>query len=104
MTTNTNTKADAFTRLLDDLLWLHGRRCSADGLQEAMDAMVACYTDDANRYSDGSVVFEWYEEFPEYYFSNKGELHLPPHRRTATTDPASTNKDLQPTDPFQARS
>lgn len=42
--------------------------------------MIADYADDANRYSDGSEVWEWYEEFPGYYFATKGELHLPPHR------------------------
>ena len=48
--------------------------------------MLADYTDDANRYSDGSEVWEWYDEFPGYYFATKGALHLPPHRRTATSD------------------
>lgn len=84
MTANTN--SDAFTRLLDDLLWLHARGPSNDGLREAADAMIADYTADANRYSDGSEVWEWYDEFPGYYFATKGALHLPPHRRTATSD------------------
>ena len=104
MTTSANTRSDAYTRLLDDLLWIHARGNHDDGLREAVAAMIADYTDDANRYSDGSVVFESYEEFPGHYFSTKGELHPPPHRRTATTDPASSIKDLQLTDPFQPRS
>jgi hypothetical protein len=54
MNTNTNTNSAAFTRLLDDLLWLHARGCSsADGLREAVDAMIADYTDDPDHYSDG---------------------------------------------------
>jgi hypothetical protein len=113
---NTNTDSAAFTRLLDDLLWLHargcnvdagvraavdamiaksmddipwlrGRRCnSSDVLQEAMDAMIADHTEDANRYSDGSVVWESYDyENPPGYgpSSIRAALHLPPHRRTA---------------------
>lgn len=86
MTTNTNTNSTAFTRLLDDLLWLHGRGNPDDGLREAVKAMIADYADDANRYSDGSEVWELYDEFPGYYFGTKGALHLPPHRRTATSD------------------
>ncbi len=81
MTTNTN--SDAFTRLRDDLLWLHARANPDDGLREAVEAMIADYADDANRYSDGSEVWEWYGEFPGYYFAATGELHLPPHRRNA---------------------
>jgi hypothetical protein len=86
MSTNTNTKSTAFTRLLDDLMWLHGRGNPDDGLREAVEAMVADYTDDTNRYSDGSEVWKWYAEFPGCYFATKGELHLPPHRPTATSD------------------
>jgi hypothetical protein len=74
---NTNTDSAAYTRLLDDLLWLHARGNPNDGLREAVDAMVADYTDDANRYSDGSEVLE----FPGYDFRTTGKLHLPPHRR-----------------------
>lgn len=48
--------------------------------------MIADYTDDTNRYSDGSEVSKWYDEFPGCYFATKGELHLPPHRRTARSD------------------
>jgi hypothetical protein len=51
-----------------------------------VEAMIADYTDDTNRYSDGSEVWKWYDEFPGCYFATKGELHLPPHRRTATSD------------------
>ena len=60
----------------------HARGNPDDGLREAVEAMIADYTDDPGRYSDGSEVWEWYEEFPGYYFATKGELHLPPHRRT----------------------
>ena len=51
---STNTNSDARARLLDDLLWLHGRGNPEDGLREAVEAMIADYTDDTNRYSDGS--------------------------------------------------
>jgi hypothetical protein len=83
---NTNTNSDAFTRLLDNLLWLHGRANPDDGLREPVEAMIADYADDANRYSDGSEVWEWYDEFPGCYFATKGALRLPPHRRTAISD------------------
>jgi hypothetical protein len=90
MTSNTDTNSDAFIRLLDDLLWLHGRG-SRDGLREAVDAMIASYADDVNHYSDGSVVLEWYQEYPGHYFRIKGALHLPPHRRATTTGPEFKN-------------
>jgi hypothetical protein len=45
--------------------------------------MIADYIDEPARYSDGSEVWEWYDEIPECYYATKGELRLPPHRRTA---------------------
>ena len=60
MTTNTN--SDAFTRLLDDLLWLHARGSEAnDRLQGAVDAMIAEYTANGDQYSDGSPTGEEYD-------------------------------------------
>lgn len=63
------------------------RGCDSDDvLAEAVDAMIADYTEDANHYSDGSVVWEWYDyENPPGYApsSIRAALHLPPHRRTA---------------------
>jgi len=78
MNTSTNS-----TRLLDDPKWLHARGNPDDGLREDAAAMIAGHTDDPDHYSDGSSVFEWFEEFPGHYFATKGALHLPPHRRTA---------------------
>jgi hypothetical protein len=47
---------------LDAIPWLRGRGCDSDDvLAEAVDAMIADYTEDANHYSDGSVVWEWYD-------------------------------------------
>jgi hypothetical protein len=72
---------------LDAIPWLRGRGCDSDDvLAEAVDAMIADYTEDANHYSDGSVVWEWYDyENPPGYApsSIRAALHLPPHRRTA---------------------
>ena len=64
MNTNTNTKCAAFIRLLDDLLWLHSRGRSNGGLSEAVDLMLADYTDDPDHYSDGSPIGAEY--IPDY--------------------------------------
>ena len=56
MTTNTNIDLAAYSRLIDDLLWLHARGLSNDGLQEAVDAMIAEYTANPDHYSDGSPI------------------------------------------------
>ena len=72
-------------QLLDDLLWLHAGPRAVDGLQETADAMVDNYTNDPNRYSDGSVVWEdWTDDNPPGYSppNPRAALHLPPHRRT----------------------
>lgn len=100
MNTNTNTNSAAFTRVVDDLLWLHaGGGSWDDAFRTAVESMVANYTADANSYSDGSVVWEEYEEFPGYYFATKGALHLPPHRRTPDPASARTKKER----PMQTR-
>ena len=87
MTTNTN--STAYTRLLDDLLWLHARGNPDDGLREAVEAMLADYTDDANRYSDGSEVWKWYEEFPGT--TSPPKVHCTVRRTAAPQHPTSTS-------------
>ena len=86
MTANAN--SDAFTRLRDDLLWLHSRGPSNDGLREAVDAMIAEYTANPDHYSDGSPIGAEY--IPDYAPNVIvwGPLP-PPHRRTAETDTSS---------------
>jgi hypothetical protein len=91
MTTNTN--SDAFTRLLDDLLWLHARGSEAnDRLQGAVDAMIAEYTANGDRYSDGSLTGEEYDpvwDDPDdpnlYRLGSQFRPCLPPHRRTVAS-------------------
>ena len=80
---NTKTDSDARARLLDDLLWLHGRGNRDDGLREAVEAMIGDYTDDTNRYSDGSEVWKWYGEFPGATLPPKVSCTF---RRTARSD------------------
>lgn len=77
-----NTNSEPFTRMLDDLRWRNAWGRTIEELQEIADGALADYTDDPDHYSDGSEVIEWYEEYPGYYFSTRGALHLPPHRRT----------------------
>ncbi|MCZ8377648.1 hypothetical protein O6P37_02105 [Mycobacterium sp. CPCC 205372] len=76
---NHSTNSEAFSQLLDDLLWLNGRGRFKDGLQEAVDAIVADYTDKPNRYSDGSPVH--CDKYLGHYFIAEDQLELPPHRR-----------------------
>jgi hypothetical protein len=87
MTATPDITPDTLTRqLLDDLLWLHACSCIEEGLQDAMAAMLADYTDDPNRYSDGSEVWEdWTDALPPGYSAPnpRAALYLPPHRRTA---------------------
>ncbi len=89
MTANTNTDMAARTRLIDDLLWLHARRNSNDGLQEAVDAMIAEYTANPDHYSDESPIGALY--VPDYAPNVIAwEPFPPPHRRTPETDTSST--------------
>jgi hypothetical protein len=81
-----NTDQTALTRrLLDDLLWLHAGGRLDDGLRETAAEMLAEYTDDPNRYSDGTPVEEEYdpaEGDPSLYFLASSVRPLPPpHRR-----------------------
>jgi hypothetical protein len=94
MTTNTNTDSAAYTRLIDDLLWLYARGFSNDGLWEAVDAMIAEYTANPEQYSDGSPIGAQY--IPDYAPNVIAWEPLPPpHRRTAETDtsPMTTTFD-----------
>jgi hypothetical protein len=80
MSTNTDTNSAAFTRLVDDLLWVYGRKWSNRDLSTGMDAMIAEYTGDPDHYSDGSPVGT---EYVPDYATNVilwGPLP-PPHRR-----------------------
>jgi hypothetical protein len=89
MTTNTNTDSAAYTRLLDDLLWMYSRnQAHTGGLETAVDAMIAEYTADPVHYSDGSR--NGGEYIPDYAPNVIlwGPLP-PPHRRTAETDTSS---------------
>jgi hypothetical protein len=94
MTTNTN--SDVFTRLRDDLLWLHARGSKAnDRLQGVVDAMIAEYTADGDQYSDGSPTLEEYDpvwDDPDdpslYRLGSDIRPCLPPHRRSVA--PRST--------------
>lgn len=85
MNTNSNTDSAAYTRLLDDLRWLHARKCASDGPTKAACLMLADYTDDPDRYSDGSPVKEEFdpaEDDPSLYFLASDFRPLaPPHRR-----------------------
>src|SRR6476620_5168152 len=80
--TDTNTNSANFTRLVDDLLWLHARGNSDDGLDTAVNAMIAEYTADPDHYSDGSPVGAEY--IPDYAPNVICFKPLPPpHRGTA---------------------
>ena len=88
MNTNINTDSAGYTRLIDDLLWLHARGQSNDGLQEAVDAMIAEYTANPDHYSDGSPIGAFY--IPDYAPNVIAWEPLPPpHRRAAETDTSS---------------
>jgi hypothetical protein len=89
MSTNAKTNSTAYTRLIDDLLWLHARGPSNDGLREAVDAMIAEYTANPDHYSDGSPIGE---QYIPHYAPNviAWEPLPPPYRRTAETDTSST--------------
>jgi hypothetical protein len=88
MTANTNIDLAAYTRLIDDLLWLHSRGNSNDRLQEAVDAMIAEYTANPHHYSDGSATGAEY--IPDYAPNViVWGPFPPPHRRTAETDTSS---------------
>jgi hypothetical protein len=82
MNTNTNTGSASFIRLLDDLLWLHSRGPSNDGLQKAVDAMIAEYTANPDYYSDGSPIGAEYIPYNAPNVIAWGPFP-PPHRRTA---------------------
>jgi hypothetical protein len=85
MNANTNADSTAYTRLIDDLLWLHARGHSNDGLREAVDAMIAEYTANPDQYSDGSPIGAQY--IPDYAPNVIAwEPFPPPHRRTTETD------------------
>jgi hypothetical protein len=84
MNANTNTDSAEFTRILDDLLWLHARGNSDDGQREAVDAMIANYTDDPNHYSDGSPVGAEY--IPDYAPNVICFKPLPPPHRNTVGD------------------
>jgi hypothetical protein len=97
VTTNTNTNTDsaAYTRLLDDLLWMYSQnKTHAGGLDTAVDAMIVDYTADPDHYSDGSRVGGEY--IPDYAPNVIAwGAFPPPHRRTAKTDtlPRTTTFD-----------
>jgi hypothetical protein len=84
----TNADLAAYTRLLDDLLWLHSRGGSYDGPQESVGAMIAEYTANPDHYSDGSRTGAEY--IPDYAPNVIiwGPFP-PPHRCTAETDTSS---------------
>jgi hypothetical protein len=80
---NPNADSAVFTRLLDDLLWVHARKWNDDdGLSTAVNAMIADYTPDPDHYSDGSPVGVDYilDDFPNVILY---DALPPPHRRTA---------------------
>lgn len=94
MNANTNADSTAYTRLIDDLLWLHARGHSNDGLREAVDAMIAEYTANPDHYSDGSPIGAQY--IPDYAPNVIAwEPFPPPHRRTAETDTSSTTTTFE---------
>jgi len=80
MVTNTNTNTDEFTRLVDDLLWVHTQNGSSHDLKAGVVAMIADYTADPDHYSDGSPVGTEY--VPDYAPNVIMWAPLPPpHRR-----------------------
>ena len=87
--TNTNTDSAAYTRLVDDLLWMYSEyRTHAGGLDAAVDAMIAEYTADPDHYSDGSRAGG---EYIPNYAPNVivWGAFPPPHRRTAESGTSS---------------
>ena len=87
MTANSNTDSAAHTRLIDDLLWLHARGPSNDGVRKAVDAMIAEYTANPDHYSDESPIGAQY--IPDYAPNVIAWEPLPPPHRRAGTDTSS---------------
>jgi hypothetical protein len=90
MTATPDITPDVLARqLLDDLLWLRAGSCRGigEGLEDAVAEMLADYTTEPDRYSDGSELWEDYwsdfEREVGYAPPNpRAGLLLPPHRRT----------------------